>query len=55
VEAYILDFAGDLYGQGLGIEFVSRLRGMERFDSVDALVAQMRRDVADTRALVPEA
>ena len=38
VEAYILDFDGDLYGDALGVEFVERLRGMERFDSVDALV-----------------
>jgi riboflavin kinase/FMN adenylyltransferase len=50
VEAYVLDFAGDLYGATLGVEFVQRLRGMERFDSVDALVAQMHVDVAQTRA-----
>lgn len=50
VEAYVLDFAGDLYGDGLGVEFVRRLRGMERFDSVEALVEQMRDDVKQTRA-----
>jgi riboflavin kinase/FMN adenylyltransferase len=52
VEAYILDFDGDLYGDGLGVEFVSRLRGMERFDGVAALVAQMEQDVAQTRTLL---
>ena len=52
VEAYVLDFDGDLYGDGLGVEFVHRLRGMERFDGVDALVAQMRDDVKQTRALL---
>ncbi|PZS18136.1 MAG: bifunctional riboflavin kinase/FAD synthetase, partial [Pseudonocardiales bacterium] len=50
VEAFILDFDGDLYGDALGVEFVERLRGMEKFDSVDALVAQMRRDVDQTRS-----
>jgi riboflavin kinase/FMN adenylyltransferase len=52
VEAYVLDFDGDLYGTTLGIEFVDRLRGMERFDSVDALVSQMRADIEQTRRLV---
>lgn len=52
VEAYLLDFDGDLYGASLGIEFVERLREQERFDSVDALVAQMRRDVDRTRELL---
>ena len=52
IEAYILDFEGDLYGEGLGVEFISRLRGMERFDGVDALVAQMKQDVEQTRTLL---
>jgi riboflavin kinase/FMN adenylyltransferase len=52
VEAYVLDFDGDLYGDGLGVEFVHRLRGMERFDTVDALVAQMHDDVKQTRELL---
>jgi riboflavin kinase/FMN adenylyltransferase len=52
VEAYLLDFDGDLYGASLGIEFVERLREQERFDSVEALVAQMRRDVDRTRELL---
>ena len=52
VEAYVLDFDGDLYGTTLGIEFVERLRGMERFDSVDSLVTQMHADVARARELL---
>lgn len=51
VEAYLLDYDGDLYGDALGVEFVQWLRGMERFDSVDTLVAQMHLDVARTRAI----
>ena len=52
VEAYVLDYEGDLYGANLGVEFVQRLRGMERYDGVDALVAQMALDVDQTRALM---
>lgn len=52
VEAYILDFDSDLYGQNLGVEFVHRLRGMIRFDSVDDLVTQMTDDVTRTRQLL---
>jgi riboflavin kinase / FMN adenylyltransferase len=52
VEAYVLDFDGDLYGDALGVEFVERLRGMERYDTLDALVTQMQADVAQTRELL---
>jgi riboflavin kinase/FMN adenylyltransferase len=52
IEAYLLDFDGDLYGSVLTIQFLERLRGERRFDSAEALVEQMRRDVEDTRALV---
>ncbi|HLY32977.1 MAG TPA: bifunctional riboflavin kinase/FAD synthetase [Jatrophihabitantaceae bacterium] len=51
VEAYVLDLDQDLYGDALGIEFVTRLRGMEKFDTVEALVAQMHADVDTTRSL----
>jgi riboflavin kinase / FMN adenylyltransferase len=51
VEAYVLDFSGDLYGATIGIEFVERLRGMEKFASVEDLVRQMHADVDRTRAL----
>ena len=46
IEAFLLDFDGDLYGQQLRLEFLARLRGERRFDSVEALVEQMHRDVA---------
>ena len=52
IEAFLIDFDGDLYDQPLRIEFHKRLRGERRFDGVDALVAQMHRDVADTRGVV---
>ena len=53
VEAYILDFDGDLYGDPLGYEFTHRIRGQEKFDSVEALIEQMHRDVARIREVVP--
>jgi riboflavin kinase/FMN adenylyltransferase len=49
VEAYILDFNGDLYGQRLRLDFVARLRGERRFESVGGLVEQMHRDVEQAR------
>jgi riboflavin kinase/FMN adenylyltransferase len=51
VEAYLLDFAGDLYGRGLHLDFLRRLRGEQRFDSVDDLIVQMGRDVEETALL----
>ncbi len=45
VEAYLIGFDGDLYGETLRIAFVERMRGEKRFDSVDALVDQMQADV----------
>jgi riboflavin kinase / FMN adenylyltransferase len=51
VEAHLLDFDDDLYGQTLRIAFVERLRGERRFDSVEALVAQMHRDVDQAREI----
>ncbi len=50
VEAHLLDFAGDLYGQVLRLRFVARLRDERRFDGVDELAAQIGRDVAAGRA-----
>jgi riboflavin kinase / FMN adenylyltransferase len=51
VEAYVLDFEGELYGRRLRIDFLARLRGERRFDSPEALVEQMRRDVERTREM----
>ena len=49
VEAYLLDFDGDLYGETLRIAFMERMRGEKRFESVEALVTQMKRDVEQVR------
>ena len=51
VEAHILDFDGDLYGRRIGIEFTTRLRGMIKFGDPAALVAQLKLDVAQARAI----
>ena len=50
LEAHLLDFDGELYGEPARVRFVSRLRGEERFDSGDELVAQMASDVEAARA-----
>lgn len=52
VEAYLLDFDGDLYGETLRLHVVARVRGQERFASVDALVVQMHRDVERCREIL---
>ena len=52
LEAYLPDFDGDLYGQDVAVRFVEHLRGEQRFDSVDDLVAQMNRDVARAREIL---
>jgi len=55
LEAYLLDFSGDLYGEEGMVEFVARLRDEIRFDGPDAvhhLTEQMARDVADTRQVL---
>jgi riboflavin kinase/FMN adenylyltransferase len=52
LEAHLLDFEGDLYGQPARVRFVDRLRGEERFDSVEALVAQMADDCARAAEVV---
>ncbi len=51
VEAFVLDWSGDLYDETLTLEFLARLRGERRFDSAAALIEQMRRDVEDARAV----
>jgi riboflavin kinase/FMN adenylyltransferase len=54
VEAYLIDWAGDLYGRELRIAFARRLRGEKRFESVDELVAQMGRDVEQARGILAQ-
>jgi riboflavin kinase/FMN adenylyltransferase len=51
IEAFLLDFDGDLYGEQLRVAFVERLRGEKRFESVDDLVAQMELDVVRAREI----
>jgi riboflavin kinase/FMN adenylyltransferase len=51
IEAYLIDWSGDLYGESVQIEFLKRLRGERRFASVEALVEQMARDVEQARAI----
>lgn len=50
LEVHVLDWDGDLYGQRVRVAFVARLRDEARYDSVDALIAQIHRDIADARA-----
>jgi riboflavin kinase / FMN adenylyltransferase len=52
IEAYLIDWTGDLYGERVRIEFLRRLRGERRFPSIDALVEQMHADVDEARAIV---
>jgi riboflavin kinase/FMN adenylyltransferase len=49
VEAHLLDFDGDLYGKGLALRFVARLRSERKFESIEELAAQIRRDVVAGR------
>jgi riboflavin kinase/FMN adenylyltransferase len=52
LEVHVFDFDGDLYGRYLDVDFVQRLRDERRFESLDALVAQMHRDAAQARAVL---
>jgi riboflavin kinase/FMN adenylyltransferase len=54
LETYLFDFSGDLYGQRIAVEFVGFIRGEERFDSAEALVARMHEDAAEARRLLAE-
>jgi riboflavin kinase/FMN adenylyltransferase len=52
VETHILDFDRDLYGEMVRLSFVARLRGEQRFPSIDALIAQIRQDIQTTRRVL---
>jgi riboflavin kinase/FMN adenylyltransferase len=52
IEAHLIDWKGDIYGEELKVDFLKRLRGERRFPSVDDLVEQMARDVTATLATV---
>jgi riboflavin kinase/FMN adenylyltransferase len=51
IEPHLIEFEGDLYGRHLRVAFIERLRGERRFPSVEDLIAQMHRDVAEAREL----
>lgn len=53
IEAHLLDFDRDIYGHTLRLEFMARLRGEQRFDGIEALIAQIRADAAQGRARLP--
>lgn len=52
LETYLFDFGEDLYGKTIEVALIERLRGEEKFDGLDALVAQMNDDVATARAIL---
>lgn len=52
LEAHLFDFAGDLYGREIGVQFVTKLREELRFPNLDALVEQMHRDAAAARQIL---
>lgn len=54
VEAYLLDFNEEIYDESMRLEFVARLRDELKYDSVNALVKQIRKDVKETRNLLKE-
>ena len=54
IEVHLIGFAGDLYGRRLAVEFVARLRDTRSFAGIDALVVQLKQDVAAARAAYEE-
>ena len=55
VEVYVMDFSGDLYGQPMSVEFVEKVRNQETFADIDALIARIEQDVADSRIVLGHA
>jgi riboflavin kinase/FMN adenylyltransferase len=51
VEAFLFEFDGDLYGERLRVHFCARIRGVDRFDTIDALIEAIRADVAAARRI----
>ena len=52
LETFVFDFSGDLYGETCSVSFFGFLRGEQKFDGLEPLVAQMKRDEAEARALL---
>lgn len=55
IEAFLLDFSGDLYGAEMALDFVEFIRPEERFDDVESLIAAMNRDVRRAREILAAA
>ncbi|MGY6568701.1 MAG: riboflavin kinase, partial [Salinarimonas sp.] len=55
LETFLFDYSGDLYGKEASVEFLAFLRGEERFDSAEALIAQMDRDAEAAREALADA
>ena len=55
VEVYVMDFAGDLYGQPMTVEFVEKVRGQETFADIDALISRIGQDVNESREALSRA
>jgi len=54
LETHLFDFSGDLYGQTMDVEFVGWIRGEEKFDSIEALIAQMDLDSLEAKRMLAE-
>ena len=54
IEAHILNFSDDIYGQSLSLLFVERLRGMTRFSSADTLIAQIKSDINQAKIILAD-
>ena len=52
LESFLFDFTGDLYGQAIEVDFLGWIRGEEKFDSAEALVARMKRDAVEARVIL---
>jgi riboflavin kinase/FMN adenylyltransferase len=55
LEVHVFDASQDWYGEGVTVDFIRRLRDTTRFESVDALVAQLARDASDARVALTQA
>jgi riboflavin kinase/FMN adenylyltransferase len=54
LEAHVIDFHGDLYGQAVSVEFVGKIRDQQRFDGPQALAAQLQRDITTARTMLSD-
>ncbi|WP_445501455.1 bifunctional riboflavin kinase/FAD synthetase [Microvirga sp. G4-2] len=54
LETHLFDFKGDLYGKTVDVEFIGWIRGEERFDGIEALIAQMDRDSEEAKRILAE-